>query len=448
MKQYVTSVCVFAGTLIFLIALCVLSCSAKMTSFLNQKQEGLIITRGIEGLDDAKRVIQNDLELKVREASNEAYLFLTESIYNKGIEITEEEATEIYRKTVLKIVREKYGMVGNTEDELSYELELSIDDELPRLKTGELSVNYDVTPYLELKDNKIYLNNVTVDFAYGNSYNREINFDVFAKVSNMVFYDENAELFTYCMAADKGIYITGKTSTIIGNIYAGTHSPAELRKAEALYGETGSYGGVNIMSTQLAVEADKIVTDGVVNMKGAFAVFGNESHPIEILADGIVETDNVANKNIYALFGNVNNGDISIEKSKVRESMKYLGSIDVFYDSNNDKCYIGEYRKIISSTDITVTSDVTGIIMTPANVIIEEGVNVEGLILSGDRIYIQGNNNIVSSVEVLRKILKEELYQDIYLEYNSVTDEERALNSIHLMMKDYFGGIRYRGIEE
>jgi len=166
------------------------------------------------------------------------------------------------------------------------------------------------------------------------------------------------------------------------------------------------------------------------------------------MADGIVETDNIANKNIYALFGNVNNTDISIERNAVKEAMRYLGSIEVFYDSNNDRSYIGNYRKIISSTDVTVKSDVTGVILTPANVIIEEGVNVEGLILSGDRIYIQGNNNIVASVEVLRKILKEELYQDVYVEETYDTVEERALNSIHLRMKDYLGGIRYRGIEE
>ena len=85
--------------------------------------------------------------------------------------------------------------------------------------------------------------------------------------------------------------------------------------------------------------------------------------------------------------------------------------------------------------------------MTPGSVIIEEGVNVEGLILSGDRIYVQGNNNIVASVDVMRGIIREELHNDVYIEKTPVTDEERALNKLHLFVKDYLGGIEYRGIK-
>lgn len=249
------------------------------------------------------------------------------------------------------------------------------------------------------------------------------------------------------MAADKGIYVTGKTSTIIGNIYAGTHSPKEMRKAEALYNESEHFGGVNIMSTQLAIESDKIVTDGNVNMKGAFVVFGSEKKPVEIIAKDIKETDNIASKNIYALFGTHSANDASNEKAMVTEALKFLPSIEHYYDSENDVSYEGKYRKILSSTDVTVSSDVTGIIMTPGSVIIEEGVNVEGLILSGDRIYVQGNNNIVASVDVMRGIIKEELYQEVYVYKNPVTDEERALNKLHLLVKDYLGGIEYRGIK-
>ena len=131
----------------------------------------------------------------------------------------------------------------------------------------------------------------------------------------------------------------------------------------------------------------------------------------------------------------------------VTEAIKFLPSIEHYYDSENDVSYEGKYRKILSSTDVTVSSDVTGIIMTPGNVIIEEGVNVEGLILSGDRIYVQGNNNIVASVDVMRGIIKEELYQEVYVYKNPVTDEERALNKLHLLVKDYLGGIEYRGIK-
>ena len=182
-------------------------------------------------------------------------------------------------------------------------------------------------------------------------------------------------------------------------------------------------------------------------MKGAFVVFGSEKKPVEIIAKDIKETDNIASKNIYALFGTHSAGDASYEKAMIAESLKYLPSIEHYYDSENDASYEGKYRKIISSTDVTVSSDVTGIIMTPGSVIIEEGVNVEGLILSGDRIYVQGNNNIVASVDVMRGIIKEELYQEVYVYKNPVTDEERALNKLHLLVKDYLGGIEYRGIK-
>ena len=119
-----------------------------------------------------------------------------------------------------------------------------------------------------------------------------------------------------------------------------------------------------------------------------------------------------------------------------------------YYDSDNDKSYTGKYRKIISATDVTVTSDVTGIVMTPGSIIVEEGVNIEGLLLSGDRIYMQGNNNVVASVEVLRDVIKEELYGNVYEEDSYDTLEETARNSLHLNVKDYLGGIEYRGIKE
>lgn len=447
MRQYVASICVFLSTLIFLISICILSCSAKMTGYLVEKQESIVVARGIEGLDLAKKAIEKDMKEKAEEASAEAFDSLTEMFYNDGINITEAEANELYKKTVLQLIKSKYGMVGGTEDDAAYNLDISLESVVPELRTGELAIVDNVKPYFELDGNRVILKNIEVAFTYGNTYTRHIDFDVFADLNDIILYDENPELFTYSMVADKGVYITGKTSTIFGNIYAGTHPPKEMRKAEALYGESESFGGVNIMSTQLAVESDKIVTDGNLNMKGAFVVFGSDSKPVEIMAKNIIETDNIASKNMYALFGNHSVSDTNYEKNMVSEAMRYFPSIEHYYDSENDKNYEGKYRKIISSTDITVSSDVTGIIMTPGSVIVEEGVNVEGLILCGDRIYVQGNNNIVASVDVLRGILKEELYQQVYVDKFAETDEERALNKLHLLVKDYLGGIEYRGIK-
>ena len=416
-----------------------------MTSYLLKKQESTIVARGVAGLYDAERVVVNDFSEKVFAASREAYITITDIVYDEGVNITEEEATELYRKIALKKLKDKYKELSPASGDESMQLVQSFETILPQVKTGDLSISKESNPQLELNGDTIYLKNVLVSFTYGNTYYNEKGFETSAKLEDIVLYDENEDLFNCSMVSGKGIYITGKTSTIIGNIYAGTHGPSELRKAEALYGESDSYGGINIMSTQVAIEADKIVTDGNINLKGAFTVFGSEDRHTEIYARDIIENDNIANKNIYALFGELSTDDISSRKTVVAEAMRYLGSIEHYYDTENDKSYHGKYRKIISQADVTVTSDVTGVIITPGSVIIEEGVNIEGLILSGDRIYIQGNNNIVSSVEIMREIIKEELYKNIYSDDEYDTDEERALNSIHLYMKDYIGGIKRRG---
>lgn len=346
MRQYVTSICVFLSTLIFLIAMGVMTCSAKMTEYLVKKQESIVVTRGIDGLDKAKKSIEKDMKQKADEASVEAYDILSRLYYDGNVNITEAEANELYKKTVLKLIKDKYKMTGSEED-ANYSLISSLKSVVPKLEIGEITIVDNIQPYFVLDGNRITLKNIDVAFAYGVSYIRDIEFEVFYDLSDIVLYDENPELFTYAMAADKGIYVTGKTSTIIGNIYAGTHSPKEMRKAEALYNESEHFGGVNIMSTQLAIESDKIVTDGNVNMKGAFVVFGSEKKPVEIIAKDIKETDNIASKNIYALFGTHSANDASNEKAMVTEALKFLPSIEHYYDSENDVSYEGKYRKIL-----------------------------------------------------------------------------------------------------
>ena len=149
---------------------------------------------------------------------------------------------------------------------------------------------------------------------------------------------------------------------------------------------------------------------------------------------------------MYALIGEYESlAEESAEKKPVMQAMKEFENIEYYYDSENDWAYTGKYRKIISSTDITLYDDVTGIVITPGNVIVEENVNVEGLIICGDRIYIQGNNNIVSSPEVLRGIVKEEIYQDCYVD--EPASQRDNMTNIHLKLTDYLGGIEYRGVK-
>jgi len=419
-----------------------------MTGFLLKRQEDIIVTRGLDGLDDSRRIISEDLNLKVDESSFQAFEILTDLLYDKSANISEEEVQECYRNITLNLIKAKYGMKASGIAPIYVEEFSTLDSLLPELKQGNLTIATDSEPEIILDGDNIVIKNINVRFNYNSLYDEGTSFDVSAPIREMTFYDENRELFTYSMVAGQGIYITGKTSTILGNVYAGTHAPSEMRKAEALYGESGSFGGVNVMSTQVGIYADKIVTDGNVSMKGAFVVMGSDAQPMKVYAREIRQTDNIASKNIYALIGEVSGEDVSEIKNIVSEATAGFEKIDHFYDSDNDVTYTGKYRKIISSTDITVSNDVTGIIMTPGNVIIEEGVNVEGLIICGDRIYVQGNNNIVSSADILRRMLKEELYDDIYTDVDEeITLEEKSLASVHLFVKDYFGGITRRGIE-
>ena len=449
MKHYVTVLCVFTATLITLFTMSIMTTSAKMTAYLKNKEEALVIARGAESLEQAKKTLDEQFAVSSDEAADDAFDRLSTLLYNQNATISNAEANEIFSEAFVNTLKKYYGIdKGSATSE--------IEEMLPAVHTGTLSLNENKEPDIKRVNDSVVIDNITVDYKYKTSYFSQNDYEVTIPIKEISLYDENPEIFTYSLIGDKGIYITGKTSTIFGNIYAGTHAPAELRSSEALYGEKDFYGGINIMSTQIAIEADKIISEGNFNMKGAFVIVGSDETPTVLTAREIYETDTLASRNMYGLIGSFNQiNTISDVKFKMIEAMRPFASIGYYYDSDNDKGYTGKYRKIISGTDVTLKKDITGIVITPGSVIIEEGVNVEGLIISGDRIYIQGNNNIVSSVEVLRNIVKEELYENPY--EPEITDEEllsefdnieeKSKSKLHLRVVDYLGGIEKRGIK-
>ena len=115
----------------------------------------------------------------------------------------------------------------------------------------------------------------------------------------------------------------------------------------------------------------------------------------------------------------------------VDSSLDMLDTISIYYDSNNDGIYTGKYRKLISGSDVDLTSDFTGIVATCGNVIIHNDVNFEGTILCGDRIYIMGNNNIVSNPGVIRSIMASDF-----------GDEN------NIRVSDYISGLKGAGYSE
>lgn len=63
--------------------------------------------------------------------------------------------------------------------------------------------------------------------------------------------------------------------------------------------------------------------------------------------------------------------------------------------------------------------------------IIDNDVNFEGIILSGDRIYAMGNNNIVANAAVARSVIASELE-----------------SGYGIMVSDYIGGMRAAGLAD
>lgn len=245
--------------------------------------------------------------------------------------------------------------------------------------------------------------------------NETVSFDI--QFPDAVFHAGSDELFDYCMVAGKGIYITGRTSSVIGNVYGGAHSAEECREAEIVYGETGTYGGINILSTQLGVKADRIISGGDINANGSFVVLSPISESLECYAQRMNEIEGFSKDARITLNGSFIPTGMRGEpdpavfidtKNLADVSLSKLSGIEIYYDSNNDGGYTEPYRKLMSSSDVEIIHDFTGIIATPGNVIIHNDVNIEGLIICGDRIYTMGNNNIVSNAAIARSIISGE----------------------------------------
>ncbi|MBR6158670.1 MAG: hypothetical protein IKQ40_00100, partial [Lachnospiraceae bacterium] len=119
----------------------------------------------------------------------------------------------------------------------------------------------------------------------------------------------------------------------------------------------------------------------------------------------------------------------------VDTSLGKLTGIEIYYDTDNDGGYSEPYRKLLSSTDVEIRHDFTGIIATPGNVIIDNDVNIEGIILCGDRIYTMGNNNIVSNAAIVRSIIAGEFAGAYGMR---VSDYIGGMREVHLTAPEYY----------
>ncbi|MCR5302209.1 MAG: hypothetical protein K6E49_07180 [Lachnospiraceae bacterium] len=391
----------------------------------------------------------------------------SDSIIRAVSDIAKDEGHRQYEIIRQKVKSDKYSAASERELEMSFRNDFSsaviqtigedaesicdtLDSYLESDTLRNVSIQYDPkTCITEEKDSlgktsALRIKNVIIRYDNPIAGERTETFNYNIQFPDVVFHAGNDEIFRYCMIAGKGIYMTGPTSSVIGDVYAGIHSPEECREAEIEYGETGTYGGINILSTQLGIRSDRIITRGDININGSFVVFSPNEDELKIYAQRINEIEGFSKDTQYTLDGkvvgtyNMDDDDAMDYREAVRlveDSLSGLDPASIYYDSDNDSNYNGSYRKLISGTDVELTDDFRGIIVTRANVIIRKDVNFEGVILSGDRIYTMGNNNIVADPAVARAIVEYEFGEDYMFR---VKDYIKGMNKPGITDPDYY----------
>ena len=416
----------------------ILLVSGKAMRFYNEYVTQTSIVRGTKSITNASNTLIEKLSYSAKDCAQKQYdeLLDVTTTWNNST-ISEEELEYYFR---IGFFNELVDLIGDNHSDITSYLDSLIKD----TDINNVSiVDFKDTCLKCQKDNKdqvisIQLSDVKIKYSDPIIGEREDIFSYDISIPDVIFYTGNEELFDYCLVAGKGIYITGATSSIMGNVYAGGHSIDEVRPSDKIYGEIGTYGGLNILSTQLGIKADKIAADGDINLSGSFVIFDGENHELNCYAKQLNDIDSFAKETLYSMNGvfyptTKNNekvlNDFHHIKSDIEEASSRLDEIEIYYDTANEEGFVGPYRVLMSTSDIEIKDDFTGIVLTPCNVIVNNDINVEGLIICGDRIYIRGNNNIVSNKEVLRKIIEYE------------TTEGYGIKAVN-----FLGGIVYSGI--
>lgn len=375
------------------------------------------IVRSVQGISSASDAIIDRVSAIAKTAGEEQYVQLQELVtVEDDSHLSEKDLEGYFRLGYSNKIKASLGEEGE-----------ALCDNLNRFITeaglSRVSVAYspDTRVADECDDSQnvtaLWIRNVNIvydDPVIGDRTDT-INFQVI--FPDAVFHAGNDELFRYCMVARKGLYMSGRTSSIIGDVFAGDHLPEECREAEVAYGETGTYGGINILSTQVGMKSDRIVSMGDINVNGSFVVMSPGNDRLDVYAQRMNRIEGFSKKSQFTLEGDyhstyrMDEGPLDEYYDAIRlvdTSLSGLGEISTYYDSNNDRMYAGRYRKLITNSDVELKSDFTGIVATPGNVIIHNDVNFEGIILCGDRIYAMGNNNIVANAVVARAVIASE----------------------------------------
>ncbi len=407
--------------MIILFALSVLAVSGSAFSIYKESAMQRSIVRSVEDINRASSAIIEALSKTAEAAGHEQYDQLLELVRaDDDTTLSEEELEGYFRSGYANRIT---AGIGKDSSQINATLSSFLDGKhLPGIDVAD-DPGTSVEEETDASGNiaGLRIKNVVIECKDPIAGTRRDTVSYSIQFPTAVFHAGNDELFRHVLVAQKGIYITGQTSSVIGDIYAGKHSDQERRDAEIAYGETGTYGGINILTTQLGVRADRIISQGDININGSFAVFSPLNEELDCYAQRINEIRGFSKKTSYTIEGNLIPTYRMEEEpltgyletiNLIDSSLSGFSEIPIYYDSDNDGTYTGRYRKLISGTDVDITNDFTGIVVTPGNVIIHNDVNFEGTILCGDRIYIMGNNNIVANAGVIRSIMASEFNND------------------------------------
>ena len=430
----------------------------------------LLLERGTElGLSMVERKMKLRAELELDKTRDEIETELNEEIAQKAGEIFDEVLAQTpgYDPSTEALAEGKYlSLLGAYVKNRFSDPERALSESVNRINGREantVSIGGDGVRKVRLEDPDSIRLNIKTDAGghITDSYLENVKLilyrdfkeaarqscSILLKVPEARFYSANDIIFDHSMLAVKGIYFTGRTSSVVGNVYAGTHEISEFRQADARYGEREIFGGINVLSTQLGVEADTVLTEGDINVRDSFVMFGLDSAEVKLYAHAINRLDGFGSRNNVIVKGEqiLDPGDEGYKSlvSSIKQGLSGLSGLSDYYDSDNDASYKGTYRKILSNYDVIISGDFKGAIVTSGNVIIEADSSVEGIIIAGDRIYARGNNSIVSDSDIIRVIVDEELIDEKALDPESLNDEFR----ISHYLKDYIGGIRLKGIK-
>ncbi|MBO4904279.1 MAG: hypothetical protein J5367_03560 [Lachnospiraceae bacterium] len=394
--------------------------------------------RSVQSIERASSLIMHGITDIAKTAGQQQYDQLLElATVEDDSRLSEDDLEYYFRIGYVNKIKDAFAQDGS-----------GICEKLDSFLEDDASVSVRYSPHTVLEEEHddsgetigLRVKNVTIAYDDPHSGGRTDTISYSIQFPEAVFHPGNDDLFRYCLVAGKGLYITGRTSSVIGDLYAGVHSPEEVREAEIVYGETGTYGGINVLTTQLGIRSDRIICRGDININGSFVVFEPNGEKLDCYTQRINEMQGFSKSAQYSMTGDLHpiqameESDLMGFYDEIRAvdtALSALSDVPIYYDSDNDVGYAGKYRKLVSDKDIEIRNDFTGIAATPANVIINKDVNFEGILLCGNRIYMMGNNNIVANPVVARSVIASEISGDY-----------------GFRIMDYIGGMKKPGLTD